>query len=68
MTDMSRATYVKAPADKPMGLDLKQFEQQATQSSSNANKVDLNMINELMDQHNTIIGVMQRRLGNIKVI
>ena len=26
MTDMSRATYVKAPADKPMGLDLKQFE------------------------------------------
>lgn len=63
MTDMSRATYVKAPADKPMGLDLKQFEQ-----SSTTNKVDLIMINELMDQHNTIIGVMQRRLGNIKVI
>ena len=59
MTDMSRATYVKAPADKPMGLDLKQFEQQVTQTnSSNTNKVDLNMINELMDQHNTIIGVM----------
>lgn len=49
MTDMSRATYVKAPADKPMGIDLKQFEQQATQSSANTNKVDLNMINELMD-------------------
>ncbi len=50
MTDMSRATYVKAPADKPMGLDLKQFEQQATQNG-NSNKVDLNMINELMEQH-----------------
>jgi hypothetical protein len=57
MTDMSRATYVKAPADKPMGIDLKQFEQQVTQTG-NSNKVDLNMINELMDQHQTIVGVM----------
>jgi len=23
MTDMSRATYVKVPADKPLGLELK---------------------------------------------
>lgn len=27
MTDMSRATYVKIPADKPLGLELNQFEQ-----------------------------------------
>lgn len=28
MTDVTRATYVKVPADRPLGLDMKQFEQQ----------------------------------------
>jgi hypothetical protein len=27
MTDVSRATYVKVPADRPLGLDMRQFEQ-----------------------------------------
>lgn len=26
MTDYTRATYVKMPGDKPLGLELKQFE------------------------------------------
>ena len=68
MTDVSRATYIKAPSDKPMGLDLKQFDQSVTPASSTANKQDIVVINEIMDQHNTIMGVMQRRLQNIKVI
>lgn len=27
MADVSRATYVKMPADRPIGLDMKDFEQ-----------------------------------------
>lgn len=44
MTDMSRATYVKVPEDKPLGLELNQFEQQ-----SSTHKRDIQVINEVMD-------------------
>lgn len=62
MTDMSRATYVKVPDNKPLGLELKQFEQEG---SAGSNKKDLEVINEIMEQHNTYVGVMQRRFRSI---
>lgn len=71
MTDMSRATYVRLPADKPIGLDMKQFEQvdpMAAVMGNSQNKRDLEIINELMEQHNTLVGVLSRRLSSVKVI
>ena len=62
MEDLNRATYIKAPSDKPLGLDLNNFAQQAPQ------KKDLEIINEVMEQHTTLVGVVQRRMSSIKVI
>jgi len=66
---MSRATYVKAPADKPMGIDLNQFEQDnnAITGSTNVGQ-EIKVINEIMEQHGTLIGVLQRRLSSINTI
>ncbi len=49
MTDMSRVTYVKAPADRPLGLDVKQFEQDNQSAASSTYKRDLEFINDMMD-------------------
>jgi hypothetical protein len=65
MQDLSRATYVKSPFDKPIGIDFKSFEMDAGQSTK---KKDLEIINETMEQHTTLIGVVQRRIQSIKVI
>jgi hypothetical protein len=67
MTDLSRATYVKMPADKPIGLELKQFEAESA-NLGQSQKKDLEIINEIMDQHGSLMGVMQRRMSSIKVI
>lgn len=67
MTDISRSTYVKMPADKPLGLEFKQFEQEINLASG-TQKRDLDIINESMEQHGTFLGVMQKRLSNIKVV
>lgn len=67
MTDMSRATYVKVPADKPLGLELKQFEADSSQALT-SHKRDIEIINETLEQHTTLVGVMQRRLSSIKMI
>ena len=67
MTDLSRATYVKMPGDKPIGLELKQFEAENA-SLGQTQKKDLEIINEIMDQHGSLMGVMQRRMSSIKVI
>jgi hypothetical protein len=67
MTDMSRATYVKVPSDKPLGLELKQFETESA-NLAQSQKKDLEIINEIMEQHETLMGVMQRRMSSIKVI
>jgi hypothetical protein len=59
MTDVSRATYIRAPADRPLGIDMKQFEQQSQEPEINAqNKRDLDIINEIMDSHGTLVGVL----------
>ena len=63
MTDINRATYVRTPSDQPIGLDLNNFMQ-----SSAPQKKDLEIINEIMEQHRCLVGVMQRRVGSINVI
>ncbi len=67
MTDLSRATYVKMPRDQPIGLELKQFEAESA-NLGQSQKKDLEIINEIMDQHGSLMGVMQRRMSSIKVI
>ncbi len=51
MTDISRVTYVKMPGDKPLGLELKQFE-------SGTKNRDIEIMNEIMGNHETFLGVM----------
>ncbi len=65
MQDLSRATYVRAPNDKPLGLELKAF---AEDGGGQNQKKDLEIINEIMEQHSTLVGVVQRRISSIKVI
>lgn len=65
MDDLSsRQTYIKAPHDKPIGLELKSFDMDAGAGQ----KRDIEIINEVMEQHNTLVGVVQRRISSIKVI
>lgn len=54
MQDLSRATYVKSPFDKPIGIDFKSFDV----DSGSTKKKDLEIINETMEQHSTLIGVV----------
>ncbi len=63
MSDPNRATYVQTPSDKPLGLDLNNFNQQPT-----SQKKDLEVINEIMEQHTILLGVISRRMQSIKVI
>ncbi len=67
MTDLTRATYVKKPENKPLGIPLNQFEAEAA-NVGQSQKKDLEIINEVMEQHGTLMGVMQRRMNSIKVI
>lgn len=46
MEDFSRATYIKSPLDKPLGLDMKSFEQNI---NAGTQKRDLEIINEVME-------------------
>lgn len=70
MTDVSRATYVKVPADRPIGLDMNQFiENENNNAGAGQNRgKDLEVINEIMEQHSILVGVLQRRLSSVKVI
>ncbi len=47
-----------------MGLDLNNF----LQDSEIKDKKDLEIINEIMEQHTTLVGVVNRRMSSIKVI
>lgn len=53
--------------DKPLGLELKNFDQD-TAGGDTAKKRELEIINEVMEQHSTLIGVVNRRINSIKVI
>ncbi len=62
--DPNRATYVQAPKDQPLGLNLDNFINEAEIKE----KKDLEIINEIMEQHTTLVGVVSRRMSSIKVI
>jgi hypothetical protein len=66
-------TYIQAPKDAPIDLDMRDFENQAPIESSSLNnaeaqKKDIEIINECMERHTTFNNVMQRRSANIKVV
>lgn len=72
---MSRMTYVQAPKDEPLNLNMSEFDKPQIQHSSFNNeqqienqKKDIDIINECMQRHQTFNGVMQRRIANIKVV
>lgn len=65
MQDLSRATYIKSPFDKPLGIELNSFDNDKNQAPQ---KRDLEIINEIMGQHSTLVGVIQRRMSHINVI
>ena len=69
---MSRMTYIKAPKDEPLNLDMSAFDKQGAidrqGSSQDSSKKDIEIINECMERHTTFNGVMQRRSANIKVV
>lgn len=66
--ELSRATYVQAPTSKPIGLDLNQFAAENPVQISSGDKKDLEIINEVMENHTQLIGVVNRRMSSIKVI
>jgi katanin p80 WD40 repeat-containing subunit B1 len=61
---------VKVPADRPIGLDMNQFvESENNNAGAGQNRgKDLEVINEIMEQHSILVGVLQRRLSSVKVI
>lgn len=73
--NISRATYIKAPKDQPVYLDMSDFDHQRPVEHSNImddeqeqQKKDIEIINECMERHTTFSGVMQRRSSNNKVV
>jgi hypothetical protein len=47
MADLSRATYIRSPDDKPLGLELKNFDK--PEHGAQPQKRELELINEIMD-------------------
>ena len=67
-------TYVKAPSNEPLGLDMSQFNIQK-ENSGNANRdtddlsqLEQEIINGCMERHGTFNSVLQKRSANLKVI
>jgi len=66
---VSRMTYVKAPVDEPLNLDMSAFDKVAdTSAPEDSSKRDLEVINQCMERHQTFNSLMQRRAANIKVV
>lgn len=63
-------TYIKAPTNEPVNLDMSDFDKQNMGSvpAGQSEKQDIEIINECMERHSTFNGVMQRRSANIKVV
>lgn len=65
-------TYVQAPRDEPVNLDMSAFDKGGQQNQvgnrEDEEKKDIEIINECMERHTTFNGVMQRRSANIKVV
>jgi hypothetical protein len=61
-----RTTYVQAPKDEPINLDMSAFDRPA--EGEETQKKDIEIINECMDKHGTFNGVMQRRIASIKMV
>jgi hypothetical protein len=45
MQDISRATYIKNPSDKPLGIELNSFD---VEKNAGPQKRDLEVINDIM--------------------
>lgn len=68
---VSRMTYIQAPKNEPINLNMSEFGQQQPLVSNDAGlaeKKDIDIINECMDKHDTFKSVMQRRISNVKVV
>lgn len=63
--DFRETTYVKAPKNAPAGINMKDFvmtDAGAQEEKKTGTKRDLEIINEVMEQHPVMVSVMQRRL------
>ena len=67
-----RATYVQAPKNQPAGINMNDFVMNDANNSAedkkSETKRDIEIINQLMEQHLTVVSVMQRRIDQVKVI
>ena len=61
-------TYVRAPKDEPVDLDMSAFDRPGESENAESQKKDIDIINECMEKHQTFNGVMQRRIANIKMV
>jgi hypothetical protein len=66
--DISRMTYIQAPKDEPVNLDMSAFDRPSDNENAESQKKDIEIINECMEKHQTFNGVMQRRISNIKMV
>ena len=66
--DTSRMTYIAAPKDEPVNLDMSAFDRPGEAENVDTQKKDIEIINECMEKHQTFNGVMQRRIANIKMV
>ena len=69
--EFRETTYVKAPKNQPAGINMKDFvmtDTAAHEEKKTGVKRDLEIINEVMEQHSVMVSVMQRRLDQVKVI
>jgi hypothetical protein len=66
--DISRMTYIQAPKDEPLNLDMSAFDRPSDNEAADNQKKDIEIINECMEKHQTFNGVMQRRIANIKMV
>jgi len=71
--NVSRVTYIKAPKNEPIDLDMDDFKPPKEQyippqDPEEDSKLDLEIINSCMERHSTFHTVMQRRMANIKVV
>ena len=53
-------TYVRAPKDEPVDLDMSAFDRPGESENAESQKKDIDIINECMEKHQTFNGVMQR--------
>ena len=58
------SSMYEMPYDKPLGLDVSKFLQPSTDSIYTGNDIDL--IQEAMKQHSTLVNVLHKRKSNVR--